>query len=74
MMEKYPTKRAYAKPKLVKFLKEKEVYKQFLFNCKNNTKKKTRFNEDLWMAFPWSRTNEGHDFWETLAKEYDEQT
>jgi len=75
-MEKYPTKRAYAKPKLVKFLKEKNVYKEFLFNCKNDkinrNDKKQRFFCNISKAFMWEKTKEGHEFWYKLAKEFDE--
>lgn len=71
------------KPSLEKFLKERGVYEQFLFNVQNDTHKTLGITkiEDIngyigsicfFVAFEWDNTPEGFDFWETLAGQYDE--
>jgi len=69
-MEKYPKKRAYAHPKLAKFLKEKGVYKRFVNNCKEQNKE--RFNTDISEAFVWFKTKEGSDYWNNLWVEHEQ--
>jgi len=68
-MEKYPKKRAYAHPKLAKFLKEKGVYKQFVNNCKEQNNE--RFNTDISRAFIWDKTKEGDVFWSELDIDFE---
>ena len=63
--EKYPNRRAYAKPKLRKALNELGVYKQFAANCT------CRWNETLGGAFIWERTPEGQAFWSNILKKLD---
>jgi len=69
MSEKYPKKRAYAHPKLAKFLKEKGALKQFNKNCKLD-RSNLRKIKNISMAFVWSRTEEKEDFWFELEREY----
>lgn len=70
-MEKYPSKRAYATGKLYKFLKERGVYKQFVYNCKKQRSESNVFKgykgiEGICSAFIWKETPEGNEFWDNI--------
>lgn len=70
MNEKYPKKRAYAIGRLYEFLKRKNVYNQFVANCKKQkTVKGQKDYRDFQDGFLWVKTEEGYEFWEKL---YDE--
>ena len=71
--EKIPAKRAWAKPKLRKFLNEKGAYKQFVDNIQNK-KAHRRWLGSIDEAFLWRETTEGSAFWRDLAREYHEQS
>lgn len=73
--EKYPKKRAYAQPRLAKFLKENNAYDLFRESCKAQQERSpkgwlARWNEDLNGAFSWAGSNEGYLYWEMLNEEF----
>ena len=74
--EAYPSKRAWAQPKLKEFLDAKGVYPQFVQECKDSTDtrvfdKATKWNNDISEAFSWAHSKEGYEFWRKLDNEFD---
>ena len=59
--------------KLEKFLDEKGVKEQFIHNCNHHSiYVHTEINTDIWSAFIFHKTSEGHNFWKILADEFEE--
>ena len=69
-LEAYPSKRAWAQPKLKEFLDAKGVYENFVTNSKKDKLGK-KWNHSIVDAFTWVRTDEGYTFWENLQDEFD---
>ena len=58
--------------KLEKFLIEKGVKEQFIYNCEHcSIYVHTEVNADISRAFIFDKTSEGHKFWRILADEFE---
>ena len=55
------------KEKIIKWLKDKQVYKKF---CKYVPNKKLYIDENLIEAIDWDKTQEGFDFWDKIYNEF----
>ena len=67
-------------PELLKFLKEKGILKEFMYNYNSKSGRRWRklwsnidYVDNINDAFEWSKTSEGEDYWYDLEVKYIKQ-